>query len=164
MRDNIDKKRITFIKGLDKFPDVNEFPDQVNNDEEKKYLVVFDDCVNERNPRTLKKIEDYFKLGRKRGITLVFLSQRYYDTSRFVRAQCSYVFLAGLAGRDATAVLKDCGLADISKEELTRMFKYATEKEDNNDMPFLKINKMVCPESEKFSRNFTDLLNPTEFQ
>jgi DNA helicase HerA-like ATPase len=153
LKENIDKKKITFIRGIGNFPDVNVFPDQVTNDEERIFLIIFDDCINEKNKILLKKIEDYFKLGRKRGITLCFLTQRYYDTSKFVRAQVSYVFLAGLSGRDASAVLKDCGLSDISKAQLTKIFKLATRKEDDTDLPFLKIYKMVCPTDQKFSRN-----------
>jgi energy-coupling factor transporter ATP-binding protein EcfA2 len=164
LHDNVDKKKITFIKGVDSFPDVSKFPDQVNNEEEKKYLVIFDDCVNELKPANKKKVEDYFKLGRKRGITLLFLTQGFYETSKFVRKQVSYCFLAGsVSGRDCTAILKDCGVSDVTKDQLLKMFKTATTKEDNNDMPMLKINKTVCPINEKFSRNFTDFLNPDEF-
>jgi hypothetical protein len=163
LADNIDKKKITFIKGVDNFPDVKQFPDQVSNAEEKKYLVVFDDCVGEIKPHNKKKIDDYFKVGRKKGITLVFLTQGFYETSKFVRKQVSYVFLANLAGRDVNSVLKDCGLGDIKKDQLIKMFKHATEKEDEDDLPFLKINKMVCPIKEKFSRNFTDFIEPSQF-
>jgi hypothetical protein len=163
LKDNIDKKTITFIKGVENFPDVNVFEDQVKNDKEIKYLVVFDDCLNEIKKDTKKKMEDYFKIGRKKGMTLIFLTQRYYNTSTFVRAQVSYVFLSGLSGRDASLVLKDCGLNDMSKEKLIKIYKYATQKESENDLPFLKINKMICPEDEKFARNFSDFIDPSQF-
>lgn len=161
LKDSIPKKQITFIKGVDNFPDVNEFPDQVKNEKERKYLVVFDDCLNEINKKNIKKIEDYFKLGRKRSITLSFLGQRYYDVSKFVRAQLSYTLIANMGIKDAVAILKDSG-ADMTKEKLMKIFKYAVRKEDDDDLPFMKICNINCPASEKFSRNFTDFIDTND--
>jgi hypothetical protein len=158
LQSKIDRKLITFIRGISAFPDVNQFRDAVDQDEPKKYLVIFDDCLNEINKANVKKIEDYFKVGRKKNITLIFLAQRYYDVNKFVRAQVSYLFLAGMTGRDASMILRDAGLGDMSKEQLIEIFKKATHKESPEDMPFLKINKMVCPSNEKFARNFTDFI------
>ena len=155
---NKKQKQITFIKGVSNFPDVSEFPDQVSNEKEKKFLVVFDDCLNEISKPNIKKIEDYFKLGRKRGITLTFLGQRYYDVSKFVRAQLSYTLIANMGMKDAVAILKDSG-ADMSKEKLMKIFKYATRKESDKDMPFMKICNINCPAGEKFARNYTDFID-----
>jgi len=158
LKDSINKKTITFIKGVENMPDVRVFKDQVANEKLQKYLVIFDDCVNEISKVQRKKIEDYFKIGRKKGITLAFLSQRYYDTSKFVRAQVSYVFLAGLGNKDIAPILKDASL-DLTKEQLVSIFNYATKPDENNDMPMLKITKIVCPKNVKFARNFTDYID-----
>lgn len=159
LAENIEKDKISFIKGVPQFPSVDEFPDAIHNDKKKpkRYLVIFDDCLNELNKLTIKKIEDYFKIGRKKGITLGFLTQRYYDTSRFVRAQVSYVLIASISNKDAKAILKDSG-SDLKNEELMKIFKIATKKEDPDDMPFMKIVMMECPINQKFSRNFTNFI------
>jgi hypothetical protein len=162
LKDNIDDDTITFIKGIENMPDVRKFKDNIHNEVEKNYLLVFDDCVNEINRMQKKKIDDYFKVGRKKGFTLAFLSQRYYDTSKFVRAQCSYIFLAGISSRDIAPILKEASI-DMPKEELIKIFKYATKKDPDNDLPMLKITKIECPIEEKFARNFTDYINPDMF-
>jgi len=164
LKEKLTPGTIVFIKGVSNFPDVEKFPDLIDQKEPKKYLVVFDDCLNEKNKANVKKIQDYFKLGRKRGITLAFLTQRYYSTDIFIRAQISYLFLAGqISSKDASCILKDTSLGDMDKTTLMKIFNFATKKETPDDMPFLKINKMVCPIGEKFSRNFTDFIDPSQF-
>ena len=103
----------------------------------------------------IKKIEDFFKVGRKKGCTICFLTQRYYDTNRFVRSQCSYVLLSSISKKDIISILRESGL-DLSKEQFMNIYNIATKKSSSDDMPFLKINMMECDFNQKFSRNFTE--------
>ncbi len=41
-------------------------------------------------------------------------------------------------------------------KDLMKLYKEATTKSNDNDMPFFKINTMECPLDKKFSRNFLD--------
>jgi hypothetical protein len=160
LKDNIDKKQITFIKGVADFPSVDDFADSINEDKKKapkRYLIIFDDCLNEVNKANIKKIEDYFKIGRKKSITLCFLTQRYFDTSKFVRSQISYVLIASISVRDAKAILKDSG-SDLNNEQLMKLFKIATKKQSEDDIPFMKITMIETPINKKYSRNFLDFL------
>ena len=160
-------KKIFLFKGINKFPQVDDFSDLVNETDDKKYLIIFDDCVNEGvNKQTKKFFDDWFKIGRKKGFTIFYMSQSYYLTPKFIRLQSSYVLLQGsLKGRDLADILKDCGISsDISKNQLLRMFEYATTPDENNDMPMFKISKLPTTKDQKFSRNFTDYLNPDKFK
>lgn len=71
------KDKVSFYLDLDQFPDVSKFPDLSNNND-KSFLVVFDDCVNERNRNHVKKILEYFTYGRSKGITTCFLTQSFF--------------------------------------------------------------------------------------
>ena len=131
------KDKLVLIKGLNDFPDFNDFEDSMNLKKPPKYLVVFDDCLNEKNKINIKKIEDFFKVGRKKAITVCFLTQRYYDTNRFVRSQCSYVLLSSISKKDVISILKESGL-DLNKQEFMNIYNIATKKENPDDMSFLK--------------------------
>jgi isopropylmalate/homocitrate/citramalate synthase len=107
------------------------------------------------NKVNINKIENFFKIGRKKGITLAFLTQRYYDTSKFVRAQVSYVLLGSIGNKDVKAIIKDSG-SDLNNEQMMKIFKAATKKQSDDDLPFLKVTMIECPVNQKYSRNFTD--------
>ncbi len=158
--------KIFMYKGFNNFPNVDDFPDTAHSKQPKKFLMIFDDIVNEQtNKMAKKKIDDWFKIGRKKGFTIFYMSQSYYLTPKFIRLQCSYVLLQGsLKGRDLNDILKDCGIStDIDKNKLLRIFEYCTTPDKLNDMPMLKICKLPCPANEKFSRNFIDYINTTNF-
>jgi len=162
---NLKKEEVSFYKSVNDFPNVEDFSDQINEkpikgmkkekDKEKdKYLVIFDDCVNDKDKKALSKIEKYFTYARKKFITLMFLTQSYFDTSTFIRKQVSYVILCSIRGlRDLNLICKDFSFG-IDSQDLMKLYKEATTKSNDYDMPFFKINTMECPLNKKFSRNF----------
>jgi len=165
LENNLKKDEVSFYKSVNDFPNVEDFSDQINEkpikgmkkekDKEKdKYLVIFDDCVNDKDKKALSKIEKYFTYARKKFITLMFLTQSYFDTSTFIRKQVSYVILCSIRGkRDLNLICKDFSFG-IDSEDLMKLYKEATTKSNDDDMPFFKINTMECPLNKKFSRNF----------
>lgn len=69
----------------DEIPNINDFE---NN---KQYFVIIDDLVGD-NQHT-KSIQEFFKRGRKLGISCAFLTQDYFATDSFIRKNMNYLWL-----------------------------------------------------------------------
>ena len=147
-------KDISFFKSITDLPSVDEFPDALLNGFKYQYLVVFDDCVNDKDKASYTKIKNYFTYGRKKGITLGYLSQSFFDSDGFIRKQMSYLLLLSIKGKtDLNNILREYGSLQCEPKELYRIFKTATEKK-GDELPFLKINCCACHDDVKFSRDF----------
>lgn len=160
------KKNIVFLKGLhDKdFPSVDSFPDGSDKNKDQ-YLFVFDDVVNDKAKADIKKIEGYYTYGRKKNFTIVFLTQAFFQTDIFFRKQTSWLILNGISGnRDLASILRDYAMDDIDIDTMIRMYRYAKKKENDDDIPFLKICCYECPDDKKFSKKWLEYLNPDEFK
>jgi hypothetical protein len=158
------KEKILFIRGLEHLPECQEFEDG-SADNTDSYLVIFDDCINDRDKSAVKKVNDYFTFGRKKNITLCFLTQSYFQTNIFIRQQVSFVILNGIKNSgDLTRILKDYAVGDISKEQMNRMYEYCKEEREEDEINFMKICTYQCAKDKKFSRNFLDYLNPDDFK
>ena len=144
---------------MEDFPSVDDFPDAVTNDFKDHYLVIFDDCVNDKDRASYNKIKKYFTYGRKRNITSGYLSQSFFDADGFLRKQMSYLLLLSIKGRtDLLNILREYGSLDCSREELYAIFTHATTPKGDDDLPFLKINCEKCPKNKKFSRDFLEYI------
>ena len=154
------KDNITFVKSISELPDVDQFPDSIEHKYKYSFLVVFDDCVNDKSKQDYDKVKKYFTYGRKKGITICYLTQSFYTADSFIRKQLSYILLLGIKGkRDLNNILSDFGSLDAEPDELYRVFKYATTPLNDNDIPFLKICTEKCPENQKFTRDWTELIS-----
>lgn len=152
-------KGISFFKSVSEFPSVDEFPDSSVNDYKDKYLIVFDDCINDKDKNSYDKIRKYFTYGRKKGITIAYLAQSFYSADSFIRKQMSYLLLLSIKGkRDLNNILGDFGGLSIDKETLYKIFKTATKPDDENEFPLLKINCEKCKSSEQFSRDWLEYI------
>jgi hypothetical protein len=150
---------ITFVKSISELPDVDEFPDSIEHKYKYNFLVVFDDCVNDKSKQDYDKVKKYFTYGRKKGITICYLTQSFYTADSFIRKQLSYILLLGIKGkRDLNNILSDFGSLEAEPDELYRVFKYATTPLNDNDIPFLKICTEKCPENQKFTRDWIELI------
>ena len=149
---------VTFFKSVAEFPDVDLFPDAILNDYKDKYLVVFDDCINQKDKASYTKINNYFTYGRKKNITLCYLTQSFFDADGFIRKQMSYLLLLSIKGKtDLNNILREYGSLQADPKELFTLFKYATTKKDD-DLPFLKINCSQVDDNIKFSKDWTEYL------
>lgn len=156
-----DKLEIFFDVG--DFPSVKEFPDlsEKNND---KWLVIFDDCVNDTDKRTEKKIREFYTFGRAKGICCVYLSQSYFDTDRFIRKQMSWILLCGInSNRDLSSICREYSIGDVDVEQMKAMYDYAKQQTEPNEINFLKICTYHCPIEKKFSKNWGEYLSPSNF-
>lgn len=150
-------KQMQTYKRVEDTPPVSVFKDLANYEEDEEpeeILVIFDDCVNEKG-KNLDKIKEYFTYGRKKGITLCFLTQSYYGTDKFIRKNVSYILLLqGLKKMDKQMIARD--IADLSTEKFTKIYKHATTAQSEDEIPFLKVCTIACDENKRLSRNWLD--------
>ena len=145
---------ISFYKSIADLPSVDEFPDAIVNDFKYQYLVCLDDCVNDKDKASYTKVKNYFTYGRKKGITLAYLTQSFFESDGFIRKQMSYLLLLSIKGKtDLNNILREYGSLQTDPKELYRIFKTATEKH-GDELPFLKINCNQTENNVKFSRDY----------
>jgi hypothetical protein len=148
---------------LDKFPSVDEFKD-LSDKNDDHYLVVFDDCINDRSRKDVTKINNYFTYGRSKGVHCLFLTQSYFQTEIFIRKQVSFVLLCGINGKkDLDRILSDYQIGEVNKQTLSNMYNFCKQKNDTDDMNFMKVCTYEVPLDKKFSKNFLEYLNPNDF-
>lgn len=81
-----------------------------------KTLVVFDDLILS-DPKTMKKIGEYFIRGRKKGASLIFISQNYFGIPKIIRQQLSYLILKKInSSKDLSLILNEFPLGMDIKE------------------------------------------------
>ena len=101
-------KGISFYKSIADLPSVDEFQDAIVNDFKHQYLVCLDDCVNDKDKASYTKVKNYFTYGRKKGITLAYLTQSFFKSDGFIRKQMSYLLLLSIKGRtDLNNILRE---------------------------------------------------------
>ena len=140
------KKGLTITTRINDLPTMSEFAKTKN----EQKLIIFDDQLFGKHDTFIK---DLFKMGRKVGVSTVFLSQSFYDTDKFIRKQIMYLILLSIGGkRDLDMILRTYGFGDVDDDTLRKIFKSATQKH----MDFLKIDVRNRDINRKFSRNFTE--------
>ncbi len=140
------KDDITFYQNITEFPELDELKIIGQT------LVIFDDCVNEKN---LKKVEDIYQRGRKTdkfGISVAFLTQSYFKVPSFIRRNTNYMIILKLSGkRDMSLILSDfCNEIDL--ETLKHIYNDTTKLKFH----FLKIDVGNSDINNKFSHNFNE--------
>lgn len=159
----IEKDKFQLCEGIENLPDIKTFADSSETNK-KQYLIIFDDCVNDKDTKSLKKIQPYYTYGRKKGITNFFLTQSFFQTDIFIRKQTSWLLLCCISGnQDLKAILRNYAIGDINIETMMKMYEYAKQKEEDDDVTFLKLCCYECPASKKFSKNWLDYLDPKRF-
>ena len=115
-------------------------------------LAIFDDMVNERKAQPA--ITEFFIRGRKAcgGISMVYLTQSYFNTPKTIRVNCNYILLKKLSStRDIKMILSDYSLG-VDREELAELYKAGIK---DNGTFFIDCD---APTEEKFRRNFKTIL------
>jgi len=131
------KKDTLFSSHLTDFVTVDDLDRSVKN------LVVFDDCVTEKDQRS---IEDFFIRGRKKNATIVYLSQSYYSTPINIRRNCNYFIFFNLQPREIQQIIRE---VDGSRE-FKNMYKSCVQKPYDFFMldlvtPSLRYRKQFLP-------------------
>ena len=130
------------IREIDKdgLPDLDKFDKECNN------LLVMDDLVGEKNQ---KPMEAYFLRARKKGCSLVYITQSYYAVPRMIRSNLTYLIIKQVSSmRNLTMIMREYDLG-IDRTQLIDMYKDATKEKAG----FLMID-LEGDEGKKFRKNF----------
>lgn len=123
---------------------------------EGQMIIIFDDLVGLKNQ---KPIEEWFLRGRKcakgKGCSMVYISQSYFKTPKFIRLQQNYIFLKRLtSARDLNLVINDFGMLG-EKKDIIEAYKQTVDESKEN---FFLIRVEGEP-NERFSKNFLDFFH-----
>jgi len=91
----------------------------------KQTLIILDDFITEIKRHPI--ISEYFVRGRKKGASIMFLSQSFYNTPKIIRQNVNYVVILKLGGtRYINSLSREVSIG-LTKEQLLDMYKEATK-------------------------------------
>ena len=135
------KGLIEVFENLEKLPALNDL------NACKQTLLIFDDMVTDIKKHPI--ISEWFIRGRKRGASMMFLSQSYYGTPKIIRQNVNYVVILKLGGtRDINSLLREVSIG-LTKEQLLEMYNVSTK----NKFDVLIIN-LEKSGNERYRMNF----------
>lgn len=140
------KKTVKILEGIDNIPKLDSF------NKEDQHIVIFDDLVLEKDQ---KKMNEFYIRGRKKGVSVCYLSQSFFKIPKVIRTNCNYFVILKLSGkRDLNLILSEFELG-VSKQELMDMYEYATKDKFN-----VLLIDVEAPKETKFRKNFLEYIQP----
>jgi len=139
--------QIEVSEGLKSLPELSEknFPADTSS------LIILDDMCLAKDQSA---IESYYIRCRKRGVSIIYISQSFYKVSKLIRSNCNYMILLKLSGnRDVKLILSEFGLG-IDRADLLRIYEYATETR----MCPLVVHLDEPEKNKKFRRGFLECI------
>jgi ABC-type dipeptide/oligopeptide/nickel transport system ATPase component len=129
----------------DGIPDINkEFNPEQNS------LLVFDDLVNQ-SAKEQRPIADAFIRARKRGCSLIYLSQSFYGIPKLIRNNLTHIFLKQVSSmKNLVMISRECAL-DMPKKQLIEMYEDATK----DKMGFILFD-LDGDKDKKFRKNWEE--------
>jgi hypothetical protein len=101
-----------------------------------------DDLVNE-SAKKQQPISEYYIRARKKGVSLVYISQSFYHIPKMIRNNVNYIILKQVASqKNLTMILKDFSLG-ITREQAMELYKDATK--DFTSFLLLDLDKPSAP-------------------
>lgn len=90
-----------------------------------KNLVIFDDCVTEKDQKT---IQELFIRGRKKNASIIYLSQSYYSTPINIRKNCNYFIFFNLQPKEIQQIIREID-GKLSTEEFKQIYNKSVQKQ-----------------------------------
>jgi ABC-type dipeptide/oligopeptide/nickel transport system ATPase component len=155
--------------GIEIYEGIKNVKDYDFNDfEDMQVLIIFDDMCVEKD-KDQQKIGELFIRGRKmaqgRGISVIYLTQSYFQTLPIIRKQMTGLILIKVNGkRDLGFILKEQSLG-ATKEQLYNMYKACTTSIKNDKdkiLNFLYIDLNATEES-RFRYKFDKIIDINDF-
>jgi ABC-type dipeptide/oligopeptide/nickel transport system ATPase component len=130
------------IREIDKdgMPDLDKYDKTQNN------LIVMDDLVGEKNQ---KPMEQFFIRARKKGCSLIYITQSYYAVPKMIRNNLTYLIIKQISSMKNLLMISREYDIGIPKEALIEIYKDATK----NKMEFLMIDLEADPK-DRFRKNW----------
>jgi ABC-type dipeptide/oligopeptide/nickel transport system ATPase component len=152
LEDKFEKDPNFEMREIDKdgLPDLDKFDKEQNN------LLVMDDLVGEKNQ---KPMEQFFLRARKKGCSLVYITQSYYAVPRMIRSNLTYLIIKQVSSmKNLTMIMREYDLG-IDRTQLIDMYKQATEQKAG----FLMID-LEGDEGKKFRKDFDGYFDVEELE
>ena len=152
LSDKFEKDPNFEMREIDKdgLPDLDKFDKEQNN------LLVMDDLVGGKNQ---KPMEQFFLRARKKGCSLVYITQSYYAVPRMIRSNLTYLIIKQVSSmKNLTMIMREYDLG-IDKTQLIDMYKQATEQKAG----FLMID-LEGDEDKKFRKDFDGYFDVEELE
>ena len=148
----MDKQAVTFSSKLSELPKLKKLRETM--EDEDRVLIVLDDWVMEL--KDYPNINDYMIYGRKKNVSIIILSQSFFDVPKIIRQQMGYcLFHKMTMKRDIDLIISNY---DTDDKQVRNLYK------DSNsvDHGFLKISCNESDLNKKYSSGFTDFYTMNE--
>lgn len=145
-------KAISIKEGIINTPSLDDF------DKNYSHLVVWDDLVLTKNQNI---IEQYYLRARKQNVSVIYLSQSYFDIPKFIRKNSNYLVILNLNGskREQTAILNEWA-TDLDKDTLNNIYNDAVSE----PMRPLIIKGGKADKNKKYRKGFTNYMNEDDYK
>ena len=143
--DKLKDNGIDIVEGLENLPDVDTFDKTVQS------LVVLDDLVLEKNQ---KQIEEFYIRARKKGCSLLYISQSYFLTPKTIRNNLTHIFIKQVSSlKNLTRIMSEYALG-IDKKVFKDMYNLCT----HNKSDFLLVDLEASDPKMRFRKNLDEVL------
>lgn len=132
-------------------PSVTSFQDIPKEKKTSKVLII-DDFVNASDDE-MKKVEDWMKMGRKELGSVIFLTQSFFRTNKFVRDQTRYIWIRGIGNETDLAAIARTFPQLVDKEVLSKIYHDAINPWPNA----LCIDTQSKDPNETFRKTYTPI-------
>lgn len=144
LADKLKDNGIEILEGIENLPDVNSFNKEVQS------LVVLDDLVLEKNQ---KLIEEFYIRARKKGCSLLYISQSYFLTPKTIRNNLTHIFIKQVSSlKNLTRIMNEYALG-IDKKIFKQMYDECTK----NKSDFLLID-LEGDKERRFRKNLDEVI------
>lgn len=142
---------------LETLPDPREIYENMEDKLNDQYLIIFDDLICDmKKAKYAARMQNFFIMGRKCHLTMMFLTQSFYEVPKIIRQQMTYVCLmSNNSNHDLGRIVSEFSHLGVTAKQLRDMHKLATEQ----PFSWLKIDLKTTDPQLRFARNFTDAFN-----
>jgi hypothetical protein len=109
-------------------------------DSEKRNLVVFDDCITEKNQ---DPIRDLFIRGRKKNASIIYITQSFYKVPKIIRDNSNYFIFFKLHFKDLKRIIKEIDNFDIPQVTLDNYDFFMLDRKNRD--PSMRLRKNFLP-------------------
>lgn len=154
LEEKIPDDQLEIFEGIDNVNNYN-FDDL----DEKQHLIIFDDMCIETEKKQQKICELFIrgrKMAHKCGLSLIYLTQSYFQVPPVIRKQMTQLILRKINGkRDASNILRETSI-DASPKQLLNIYEACCDPKDITS--FLLID-FSAPEEHRFRYKFDTILD-----
>lgn len=132
-----------------------DMPEVEDCNEKENTLLIIDDMICE-DKKELAKIGAFWTQARKKGVSMVFITQSYYAVPKIIRQNTQYIVIKKIdTPKDLTALLRETSLG-IDMKELTHLYQTALNQ-GNSHTSFFLIDTVTGNKSLRFRANFAPI-------